>query len=453
MKHTSHTVIISLCIGLLSWSGCQKFLDAKPDQQLFIPTKVAELQALLDNYPTMNQNDPYAGEASADNYYLTEADWLPRTAEQRRLYTWAPDFTFPSYRNEWSDAYEGIFVANTVLSRSADLPDSERLHPDWHAVRGQAFFHRARLFAAIAAIWAPAYDEPTADRDLGVALRLTDDFNERSVRASVSATYARILDDLSQATALLPLTAISPMRPNRVAAHALLARVYLSMRRYDEAGRHADTAYRSGLSLLDYSLLIPAQTRPFSLLNAEVLFHAQTISPTLLAVSRAKTDQALYDSFAEGDLRKTCFFQDNRNGTYGFKGNYTGGAGLFTGIASDEVFLTKAECMARSGDTQGSMTVLNELLVSRWQQDGFTPLRATNQAEALEIILQERRKSLIYRGLRWMDIKRLNKEGHGIELVRELGDNRHVLPANDLRYALALPEDLINLSGMLQNPR
>jgi starch-binding outer membrane protein, SusD/RagB family len=55
------------------------------------------------------------------------------------------------------------------------------------------------------------------------------------------------------------------------------------------------------------------------------------------------------------------------------------------------------------------------------------------------------------RGLRWIDIKRLNKEGAGIVLKRLIGDKTYTLQPNDPRYALPLPADIILNTGMQQN--
>jgi hypothetical protein len=57
------------------------------------------------------------------------------------------------------------------------------------------------------------------------------------------------------------------------------------------------------------------------------------------------------------------------------------------------------------------------------------------------------------RGLRWMDIKRLNKDGAKITLTRNVEGNTYTLPPNDLRYALPIPEEVISLTGMPQNIR
>lgn len=82
----------------------------------------------------------------------------------------------------------------------------------------------------------------------------------------------------------------------------------------------------------------------------------------------------------------------------------------------------------------------------------FIPFSANSRKEAIELILNERRKELIFRNLRWMDLKRLNKEGANITVTRILDNVKHTLIPNDNRYALPLPPDVINLSGMQQNP-
>jgi len=57
------------------------------------------------------------------------------------------------------------------------------------------------------------------------------------------------------------------------------------------------------------------------------------------------------------------------------------------------------------------------------------------------------------RDLRWMDIKRLNKEGANISLRRTVNGITYSLQPNDNKFALPLPETIIRISGMTQNPR
>ena len=123
------------------------------------------------------------------------------------------------------------------------------------------------------------------------------------------------------------------------------------------------------------------------------------------------------------------------------------------GIATDEVYLTRAECYARAGKVSEAMNDLNTLMIKRWKAGTFIPFTATSTSEALSIILEERRKETLFRGLRWLDLRRLNSEGANITLTRNVDNQTYKLEPNSPRYALPLPPDVISLTGIPQNER
>ena len=125
----------------------------------------------------------------------------------------------------------------------------------------------------------------------------------------------------------------------------------------------------------------------------------------------------------------------------------------FSGLATDELFLIKAECLARAGNASGALSTLNDLLRARYAQGTFVDLHADDPQQALRLVLQERRKELVFRGIRWSDLRRLNKEGAGIVLTRLLNGKTYTLPANSNKYTLPIPPDEIALNGIEQNPR
>jgi hypothetical protein len=92
-------------------------------------------------------------------------------------------------------------------------------------------------------------------------------------------------------------------------------------------------------------------------------------------------------------------------------------------------------------------------LSKRWKNGFFQAVTASSAADALTKILTERRKELVFRGLRWADIKRLNLEGANISLTRKLNGQTYTLSPNHPRFALPIPDDVIQISGMPQNPR
>jgi hypothetical protein len=110
-------------------------------------------------------------------------------------------------------------------------------------------------------------------------------------------------------------------------------------------------------------------------------------------------------------------------------------------------------CLARAGNKDAAIASLDTLLSKRWKTGMYHSPVVGNAGEALQLILKERRKELLFRGLRWMDIKRLNKEGYAITPKRIVNGQPHSLMPNDNRYALSLPQEIVDMTGMPQNPR
>lgn len=164
---------------------------------------------------------------------------------------------------------------------------------------------------------------------------------------------------------------------------------------------------------------------------------------------------SLYLSYAPNDLRVNMYFTPNAYGE-GFKGSYDGdpGNGPFTGIATDEVLLIHAECLARLGKTADAMNDLNHLLLNRFLAGTFVPLTAANSNDALKLILQERRKELVMRGARWADLRRLGLDPEwAVTPQRIIAGKSYSLPPKSSLYTFLLPKQVIELSGMQQNVR
>ena len=449
-------ITVSIIILTLTLHSCKKYLSEKPDQSLAIPTTLDDCQAILDNSSNMNLNrNNGLGEASADNYYLLLSDYNGfRNESNRSIYLWDKEIFYqnPPASNDWSNLYSVVYRCNIVLQTLQAINKTVSNTAAWDNAYGSALFFRGWAFFVLTINFAKAYDQQTANQDLGIPLKLSTDFNEVAARATLQQSYDRILDDLTAAVAALPVTPIHVMRPSKTAASALLARVYLAMRNYAQAEELTDAALALKSNLFDYNdpSLNPNAAAPFERFNPEIIFYASGFLDPLF---RGKIAEDFFNSYAADDLRKLLFFRKNTNGTIAFKGNYSGSSvSFFCGIATDELYLMKAECLARRNLITEAMNIVNALLVTRWKQGTFIPFTAANQAEALTIILAERRKQLLMRDLRWMDIKRLNKEGAGITITRILDGQTYQLLPNDNRFALPLPANIIELTGMPQNP-
>ncbi|MBN8876913.1 MAG: RagB/SusD family nutrient uptake outer membrane protein [Sphingobacteriales bacterium] len=446
--------IVAILLTLLTSPGCKKYLDEKPDQSLVVPNTLKGLQALLDNNGSLNKNNPSWGMASSDDYFLTADVYNSRSVQQKLAYIWGlKDYsTFP---NEWAKIYNQVYIANVVLEGIGSIPKDISNKNDWENIHASALVYRAQSFFRAVLLFSKAYNEQTAHNDLGIVLRLTSDYNERSARASIFDSYAKIVNDLKEAAIFLPNIPITVLRPSKPAAYGLLARTYLAMAEYDSAWKYSDLSLQINNQLLDYNDLDVNASFPFQPFNKEVIFHSTVGSYIFSNVSpnNARIDTTLFGLYDNNDLRKLLFFRLRAvPNIYSFKGNYNGNTDLFVGIANDELFLTRAECYARKGNKDAAIADLNFLLLKRWKAGTFNPLSAGSANEALSIILSERRKELIFRDLRWMDIKRLNREGANIVLKRIVLGQEYTLLPNENRYALQLPADIISMTGMPQNP-
>src|SRR5215204_380809 len=104
-------ILNGFLLGLLltALASCQKYLDAKPDGKLVVPTTVRDAQALLDYYHRVNNTAPGALENGSDDYYLTEADFNTLPEAERRQYTWEKDYLFPlEGYSDWSYLYDNV---------------------------------------------------------------------------------------------------------------------------------------------------------------------------------------------------------------------------------------------------------------------------------------------------------------------------------------------------------
>lgn len=451
-------VLVLLLAGMGLVSSCNKkdFLDKKPSTDLVVPSTLEDFQALLDNDDKMS-GTPVLGELSADNYYLPYSFWQNLNTREHNAYTWKRDiYEGQGQVDDWDLPYKQVFYANVVLEGLSKLAMNSSNEQQWKTLQGAALFIRAYAFYNLAQVFAPMYDSITAATDLGIPLRLSSDVNPVSVRSTMKQTYDKILSDLRAASSLLPaaLPISNRNRPSKPAALALLARACLSMRAYDSAGLYADSCLQLYDVLMDYNT-ISNNNFPFTKLNTETLYQSRFVSTQVLVgllVANCVVDSNLYRSYAAGDLRQALFYTINGAGLPNIKGSYTGGILAFSGLATDEIHLVRAECFARAGNISAAMDGLNALLQKRWARGSFVPFTASTAAQARDLILAERRKELAFRGIRWTDLRRLNKEGAGIRPGRVLNGVPYQLAPNDPRYVLTIPPDVIALSGIPQNP-
>ncbi|WP_104381361.1 RagB/SusD family nutrient uptake outer membrane protein [Sphingobacterium sp. HMA12] len=445
-------LIIVFSITLLS--ACSTFLEDKPNQKMAVPSTLKDCDALLDDYFTMNNSYPVAGEVGADNYYLTTVSFeaISLNAE-RDMYLWRADADIPA--ENWTASYKVVFNANQVLDVLKKLDRS--VDPiNYDRIKGEALFFRAYAYMQLADVFTLPYSKSSSNTDLGIVLRETATVDEISRRVSLADTYQKIVDDLIESAKLLPMISNYKTRPTSVASYAALSRLGLVIGDYDLVIAAAEKVLEQKPVLIDYNTLNKNAARPFQRFNSETLFYAITLTSSCLDPYASFVDSSLYSMYSPADLRKSLYFQDTGAGVtfkakYDGENNYTS----FAGIVLDEVYLNLAEGYCERDNVGLAMKYLNQLMLTRFKTGEFIPSAATNKAEALAIILAERRKSLIMRNVRWMDLKRLNlKDSHAKTLVRKIGEKTYQLAPNDLRYAFLIPSGVIGMAPSInQNNR
>lgn len=446
--------IVYLLITCLFVTGCgDNFLEERPERSLLVPTTLPELQALLDNASDVMNQGPVLNQFSDGDFTISDADLDIQPVQIRNAYLWEKQIFNQEPSSDWDLPYQQILYANIVLEGIEKLPDTEpeKLRQQ---LRGAALFFRAMALYNLAQQFCAPYDVATAESMPGIPVRLIPDVTAVSVRGTVKQTYQQISSDLLIAKDLLPAKTTVVTRPSASAAQALLARVYLVMQDYSGALTFASASLENNASLLDYNNLTDSLSNPFPLPyvapgNPEIIFFS-TLNTSLNSDPAFYADSALYDTYEDGDRRKTCFFTSQGN----YKGSYTGSSFCFGGLANDELYLIKAETMARTGQIPQAMQVLNQLRRMRYAPKSFKPLDATTETSALRAILTERRKQLIARGTRWTDLRRLNADPRfAMKLQRTYQEKVLELKPGDNKYTFPIPEDEIAYSGIPQNPR
>src|SRR5690606_1733245 len=152
--------------------------------------------------------------------------------------------------------------------------------------------------------------------------------------------------------------------------------------------------------LLDYAIIPNDRPYPFDRFNSEVVFFSQMVGTGLLPESVARVDTALYASYTANDYRRALFFSESNDGFPSFTGDYgqNTGAPKFNGITTAEMLLVRAESYARKNLTEAAgkdLTLLQENRMALTPAE-IQQVMALSKDELLDVILQERRKELVF---------------------------------------------------------
>lgn len=449
-------------------TGCNDYLDIKPKGEK-IPTTVSDYETLLNYESVQKVSDTYPA-------YLTDDVFLPDVAEGtatpglnsvdqsiRNLYLFKKE-VFGDAQDDgfWFASYNRIYYYNTVIDNimNADGSDEQQKL----SIRAEALISRALEYLYLVNGYAKYYDVRTAESDPGVPLILDEDISKKNlVRASVKDVYAQIQSDLQTALPNLPMQAKgNAFRASKAAGYGVLAKMYLYMGNYAEALKAANEVLEINNSLLDLKkyAVVKAQSSigrtnvPQDIDNPENIYIK--FAPYVYGLSsKVFGSDELISLFSEDDMRLQVYFTKNFRNIPTDKYVWAPYLRANLAVSSPEIYLIAAECEAREGSIERAIALINKLRDNRIKNN--TDIVATDRNDALQKVLEERRRELAMSGMvRYIDLKRLNKESQFAKTVTHVtGEGTFSLEPNSPLYVLPIPAKVMrfNKNSMQQNER
>lgn len=448
-------------IVLILISSCEGFLDERPSKGIIVPTTIDDLYSILANTQRINR-EINLGILLADDMFTNDQGYLTFINDfTRDAYKWKQEiFEVTGGNAFWNIPYITIFHANFILETVSEInPRNENDINDLRNLRGMALFHRANALTGLLQFFAPPVLTESDLQKRAIPIKLNSDVNDHQGLATIGEVYNRIFLDLEESMELLPETQSTVVHPGKLAVYGLLARIHLILGNYSEALNFSQKILDKKSDLLGYSEIfentsfpIVGLQYPIPVLNNELIYFSSGGAFQSFTSPLSFVDRELVNSYSENDLRKFLFFNNpNQDGNVNFIGHYTGNFELFSGIALDEVYLIKSECLARLNRGKEGLDVLNSLLETRFRKGTYLPEEYLSETQSLSKILEERRKSLVFRGyLRWVDMRRLLKdpEWNGPKPRVVMGETFSI-GTDPTRYFIIIPPNEFELNPAL----
>ncbi|HEY0667085.1 MAG TPA: RagB/SusD family nutrient uptake outer membrane protein [Sphingobacteriaceae bacterium] len=319
----------------------------------------------------------------------------------------------------WSQAYEYIYASNAVLE---GIENNNNISAEVKKqLKGEAKFSRAFNYFYLVNLFG----------DVPLLLSTNYTANASASRSSTELVYQQIIEDLKSAQADLNMDYVAAdgtsvvldrLRPTKPAATALLSRVYLFTKDYENAESMASSVINDSRFALDTSTSLDNvflknnseaiwQVTPGSLLGntLEGLMFILAGPPSQVAL-----DSSLCNSFESGDRRRANWIGAYSDGatTWYFPNKYkiqydpSNPRENVDVLRLAEQYLIRAEARVFVNNLAGAREDLNAIR----NRAGLSDITSSERDELLTFLLEERRAELFTEwGHRWLDLKRTGK--------------------------------------------
>lgn len=462
------TVILAAAFSL---TACKDFLKKDP-----ILSQSTELT--LSNYDGLNK-------ATLGAYsYLASTGWyggsrvltsemmsgngikaLEHTSNRYQVeLNW--NYTADGTSSQWAYSYLTIARANNVIDNLDGKTSASVSQKDLDNLHAECLFIRALSHLDCVLTYAQPY---SYQKDgLGVPVVLHTDASGKPARNTTAEVYAQIVADLLQAESLIdPGYVRAGVKDQKAvvsinAIRGLLSRVYLYMGEYDKCAEYSTKVIESG----KYQLYTTENyTSSWNKDNggSEVIFEiykdltnysnedcSYMVDPNG-SYGDCICSPELYAMYADNDIRKEMYRQDEA-GTPGLfwtlkyqgKGLNTPDASNTVLIRLSEMYLNRAEAGINGAQNVNPVDDINAVATNR----GLNPYLAVTIVD----VQKERRKELAWEGHNLYDMARWQK---AIERTADafLSEANATIPFPSYRWALPIPQSEMEVNeNLVQNP-
>lgn len=445
--------------ALVLFASCDDYLDILPKGKK-IPTTLNDFEAFIrDEYSNQRVDVANALNLLNDRFQTTSS--LNYSKLTKAIYMWDETadriYLNDSDESTYYTTYKSISSCNLIIEYA---PNSTESTVDQ---RGQVVAYakvlRAMNYFVLVNFYADTYQQSTASSKGGVPLITDASINASYRQVSVKEIYDFILKDMNDAIPLLTSQSPTPLHPNLGAAYAFMARVYLQMSNYGEALKYANLALAENDRLFDWVAYyeqnrdlienpnsftnLPSPTNHYYVENYNFRHGATSYSSTEHPISLERRAK-----FESGDARAAIRWKARTMGSEIYCVSTTIGYFNYGGMTTVEVYLIKAECLAREGKIADAMDVLNTVRATRILTETYADLSATTEEQAIEYIRRTKDNEMILSIVPFIDARRFNLDSkYARTMSKEVGGSTLSLsPASHL-WTMAFPNGAVKNSG------
>lgn len=418
INFTINIVLLLLVVGL---GSCKKYLDVLPKGKK-IPTTLADFEALIkDEYSNQRApitqavlllNDRWESQANLNYYPLWKANYYWDAGANRISLNTTDESAYYT-------AYAAISSFNLILQYAPTATDAT--DTDKSTVMAQAKLARAMHYFILVNYYADTYEASNAGSKLSVPLIESADVDAPYKQVTIQEMYDYIISNVTDALPNLPDKGATVVHGTKGAAYAFLARVYLQMSNYDQALSYANQALAVNSSLFDYvayynsykAQIDQANTYPslpspkgYDYVENYIFMHGESSSSR--RENNLRVDRA--SRFEAGDAMLLSRWKSRVVGSETYYYAITTGRYNEAGVTTAEVYLIKAECLARKSDFSGAMDALNAVRIKRVLPANYVALTASTTKEAIDYIRRSKDNETLFGIVAFGDVRRFNKD-------------------------------------------